>query len=281
MTMNNTALGLLSALFITIGSIILSFTNFCGGSSESVANFSFTDGAFKSKNVDAFSFEKNGLFATIPAATNGEFKKIAAHYKSNENRTLSLVGDYYASEKYTGDTDLGTERAEAIKAKLVNYGVPAERILTSGKKLTGKFDGKRLYNPVHFKGGELVVEEAAPVEEKTFSVLDPFTVRFETGVARPEMTDELRNYLDKALTYIKENPGKKLIVTGYTDNEGKPNPNLRLSKDRAKIVRRLLRNSGVASGQVVARGKGQADAVASNDTKEGRALNRRVEITIE
>ena len=81
--MNNTAIGILSFLFIVVGSWVLSWTNFCGGTTDAPANFSFTDGAFKTKGVDAFSFQKSGTFLTVPAVTNGEFKKIAAHFKSN------------------------------------------------------------------------------------------------------------------------------------------------------------------------------------------------------
>ncbi len=280
--MNNTALGIFSALFILIGSWVLSLTNFCGGTTDAPAHFSFTDGAFKSKSVDAFSFEKDGSFATIPAATNGELKKVAAHFKSNENRTLNLVGSYYATEKYTGETNLGKERAEAIKEKLIKYGTPADRIITSGKELAGVLEGTRVYNAVAFEGNEKVaIEDEAKVEEKVFSVLDPYTVRFETGVAKPEMTNELRNYLDLALTYIKENPEKILMVTGYTDNTGDAKSNQRLSEKRAGIVRRLLRDNGVKSEQVKYQGKGEANELGANDTEEGRALNRRVEIMIE
>jgi len=281
--MNNTALGILSALFILVGSWVLSWTNFCGGTADSPANFLFTDGAFKTKGVDAFSFQKSGSFLTVPVGTNGEFKKIAAHFKSDEDRILSLVGNYYASEKYTGDSNLGKERAEAVKAKLVDYGAPAENIMTSGKELKGKLEGKKLYNAVVFEGKEKVIEEVVPVEVKQpFSVLDPFTVRFESGGAKPEMTDELRNYLNQALAYIKENPDKTLMVTGYTDNQGTSKSNLKLSKDRAYIVRRLLRDVGkVPSGKVKYQGKGETNEIESNDSEEGRALNHRVEITIQ
>jgi len=280
--MNNTALGILSALFILIGSWVLSFTTFCGGSADTTAKFLFTDGAFKSSSVDAFSFKKNGVLAAVPASTNGELRKVAAHFKSNEDRTLSLVGNYYPDEKYTGDSNLGKERAEVIKTKLVKFGAPADRIITSGKKMTGTLEGNKIYNAVVFEGIDNVEGEAETnVEEKAFSVLDPYAVRFATGVTKPEMTDELRNYLDLALTYINENPGKVLMVTGYTDNEGDAKSNLKLSKKRAEIVRRLLRDNGVKSGQVEYQGKGDANELESNDTEEGRALNRRVEITIE
>ena len=281
--MNNTALGFFSFLFIVVGSWVLSWTNFCGGTTDSPAKFLFMDGAFKTKGVDSYSFQKSGFFLTVPAATSGEFKKIAAHFKSNKNRTLSLVGNYYASERYTGNSNLGKERAEAIKAKLVKYGAPAESIITSGKELKGEVKGKKLYNAVVFEGNEKVVKEIIPIEvEKSFLVLEPFIVRFGSDGTKPEMTIELRNYLDLALAYIKDNPKKILMVTGYTDNQNTSKSNLKLSENRARIVRRLLRDIGkVPSGKVEYQGKGEVNEIASNDSEEGRALNHRVEITIQ
>lgn len=280
--MNNTTIGILSFLFIVVGSWVLSWTTFCGGTTEAPANFLFMDGAFKTKGVDAFSFQKSGTFLTVPAATNGEFKKIAAHFKSNENRTLSLVGIYYASEKYTGDSNLGKERAETVKAKLVKYGTPAEKIITSGKKMKGELVGKKLYNAVVFEGNEKGGEEKTSEKvDKPFSVLNPFAVKFDSGEANPKMTVELRNYLDLALRYLNENPNKILMVTGYTGNQGKSN--FRLSKEKARVLRRLLRDTdnGVKSEKIKFQGKDEVNEKSSNGDKKGTVLNHRIEITIE
>lgn len=280
--MNNTALGILSALFILVGSWVLSWTNFCGAAVDSPANFSFTDGAFKTKSVAAFSFQKDGTVATIPKMTDGEFKKIAAHFKSNENRTLSLVGNYYTSEKYTGDSNLGKERAEVIKAKLEEYGTPGDKIFTAGKELTEKLNGHKLYNAVLFEGNEKVVEEKieAPIEVE-FLPLVPYTVYFGSGTSKLEMTPELRSYLDQALEYLRQNSGTVLLLTGYTDNEGSAKMNKDLSRNRARKLRTFLFKNGVKKGQIKIQGLGEKSPIAPNETDEGKALNRRVEITVQ
>ena len=280
---NNISLGIISALFILVGSWVLSWTNFCGGTTETPAKFFFTDGAFKTKGVDSYSFQKSGFFLTVPVATSGEFKKIAAHFKSNKNRTLSLVGKYYTSEKYTGKSSLGKERAEAIKAKLIKYGAPAGSIFTSGKQLNEEVKGKKLYNAVMFEGNEKVVEGITPIEvENSFSILNPFIISFGSDGTKPEMTEELTSYLEIALTYLDENPDKVLLVTGYTDNQGTSKSNIKLSEKRAYLVRRLLRDvGGVPSKKIKNQGKGEANEIASNDSEDGRALNNRVEITIQ
>jgi OOP family OmpA-OmpF porin len=82
--------------------------------------------------------------------------------------------------------------------------------------------------------------------------------------------------LDKLSSVLRENGGK-VTVNGYASSEGTAAYNLKLSKDRANSVKTYLVNSGVNASQVVTKGHGEANPVASNDTEEGRIQNRRVE----
>jgi outer membrane protein OmpA-like peptidoglycan-associated protein len=71
-------------------------------------------------------------------------------------------------------------------------------------------------------------------------------------------------------------------VSGYTDSTGPETINMPLSRARARAVAQwIVSNAGVPATLVSARGFGPADPVASNATEQGRALNRRVTITIE
>jgi len=82
--------------------------------------------------------------------------------------------------------------------------------------------------------------------------------------------------LDKLSSVLRENGGK-VAVNGYASSEGTAAYNLKLSKDRANSVKTYLVNSGVNASQVVTKGNGEANPIASNDTEEGRIQNRRVE----
>jgi OOP family OmpA-OmpF porin len=75
-------------------------------------------------------------------------------------------------------------------------------------------------------------------------------------------------------------PGLRLIVAGHTDNSGNRNTNRALSEARARAVVAYLRNKGVANGRMTARGYGDSRPAASNDTDEGKARNRRIQITV-
>jgi OOP family OmpA-OmpF porin len=71
---------------------------------------------------------------------------------------------------------------------------------------------------------------------------------------------------------------ERVLVTGYTDSVGSDAYNVKLSERRAKTVRDALVADGVAADRITTKGMGEADPVASNDTAEGRARNRRVDI---
>ena len=70
-------------------------------------------------------------------------------------------------------------------------------------------------------------------------------------------------------------------VEGFTDSRGADDMNLKLSQDRANAVKDYLVSQGVKPEKVRAMGRGEANPVASNDTPEGRANNRRVEIVVQ
>jgi len=83
--------------------------------------------------------------------------------------------------------------------------------------------------------------------------------------------------LDEAIVVYENNPGIKVEVQGYTDSIGSEEYNLGLSERRAKTVEAYLEGKGIDPNAISAKGYGEANPVASNDTKEGRAQNRRVE----
>ncbi|PIQ49313.1 MAG: hypothetical protein COW03_05815 [Cytophagales bacterium CG12_big_fil_rev_8_21_14_0_65_40_12] len=86
--------------------------------------------------------------------------------------------------------------------------------------------------------------------------------------------------LNVLVALLNENPDISLSIAGYTDNSGKAEANLQLSKVRAQAVKDYLVDQGIAADRLAAAGYGIANPRADNATKEGRALNRRVEIKI-
>ena len=98
---------------------------------------------------------------------------------------------------------------------------------------------------------------------------------FDKATLKPE-SDAV---LTRAHVAIKANPGLALEVQGHTDAVGSEAYNQKLSEDRAQSVRAWLLARGIAAAQLTARGYGKQQPVADNDTDNGRARNRRVELS--
>lgn len=87
--------------------------------------------------------------------------------------------------------------------------------------------------------------------------------------------------LVSSLVGIKAKPGWLIVVSGHTDNTGNPPLNQTLSQKRAEAVRDWMRDTGdVPESCFAVQGYGESRPVSTNDTLEGRALNRRVEISL-
>ena len=86
---------------------------------------------------------------------------------------------------------------------------------------------------------------------------------------------------DVANALIKEDPLSKIVVEGHTDSQGGVPYNQELSQRRAQSVRDYLVSRGIASDRVTAQGFGPSRSIADNNSPEGRANNRRVEIVVQ
>jgi outer membrane protein OmpA-like peptidoglycan-associated protein len=103
-------------------------------------------------------------------------------------------------------------------------------------------------------------------------------VFFETG--QYALLPESEYELGKVVELLRQNPRLKVEIGGHTDNVGKPADNQRLSEQRAKAVRDYLISKGIAESSLTYKGYGESKPVASNDSEQGRAQNRRTEMKI-
>ena len=95
-----------------------------------------------------------------------------------------------------------------------------------------------------------------------------------------ELVDSEKSRLDEIASVLSLVPGGKFLVEGHTARVGDESGEQELSEERAKIVARELSRRGVSADSFICRGWGGTKPVASNATAEGKAQNRRVEITI-
>jgi outer membrane protein OmpA-like peptidoglycan-associated protein len=107
----------------------------------------------------------------------------------------------------------------------------------------------------------------------------PGDVTFETNSA--SLDSKFFSVLDSVGTVLQEYKSTLVTVAGYTDSTGSADYNQKLSEKRATTVALYLNSRGVAKERLAAIGHGETHPVASNDTADGRARNRRVEITLD
>ncbi|MFW6277137.1 MAG: OmpA family protein, partial [Prolixibacteraceae bacterium] len=131
-------------------------------------------------------------------------------------------------------------------------------------------DSKGIYDPY-----DLLIE-LKPIE--VGSEMNLYNVYFETDSFRilPESESELQ----KLVTFLKNNPGLKVEIQGHTDNTGSAAFNQKLSELRAQSVVDYLVRNGINKVRLNFAGYGAGKPVATNETPEGRRLNRRTTIRI-
>ena len=125
------------------------------------------------------------------------------------------------------------------------------------------------YNLARFLGD---TSQAAP---RTF-VFDH--LNFESGSI--QLTPDSTKTVNDLAQILRAYPNAHIQLTGHTDNTGSADANRALSSSRADAVKVMLVSQGVAADRITTQGFGQDRPVASNDTEEGRAHNRRIEMTV-
>ncbi len=120
--------------------------------------------------------------------------------------------------------------------------------------------------------------EVNRVGEGIVLVLGENSVNFDLN--KSTLTAQAKQNLDKLIPVFSEYADTDIKIFGYTDSTGKVDFNKNLSEKRAASVKSYLVSKGMAPERIITEGMGVNDPIASNDTAEGRAKNRRVEFTI-
>ncbi|MFM7078738.1 MAG: OmpA family protein, partial [Bacteroidota bacterium] len=107
-------------------------------------------------------------------------------------------------------------------------------------------------------------------------VLNNIFYDFDKASLRKESISEL----DRLTELLKDNPSMRIELSSHTDSKGTDEYNVKLSQMRAQAVVDYLKYRGVNAERLVAKGYGESKPVATNDTDEGRQLNRRTEFSI-
>lgn len=122
------------------------------------------------------------------------------------------------------------------------------------------------------------VADADKCQQDISTFLKENTIRFRSD--SDLLTDEGIVVVAKLANLIRKCPGLRFHIVGHTDSRGDFQHNRELSARRAETVKNALVGAGIAADRLTTEGAGESFPIASNDTEEGRALNRRIEIKV-
>jgi len=130
------------------------------------------------------------------------------------------------------------------------------------------------------KEGCPVAKTVAPIKKEKLKELQAFARAIYFNPGRSTFKPGVRAKLDIIAGIMNENPKANFNIEGHTDSQGAASTNKALSEKRAKAVVTYLITKSVASSRLSSIGYGEDYPISENDTKDGRALNRRVEIKL-
>ena len=164
--------------------------------------------------------------------------------------------------------------SDSNTGKIVGASVGAAVGATTGALIGRKMD----------KAAEVKEDEGAQVELVDVNGLPAVKVTFESGILfafnSSTLSDEAKASLTDFAEVLKATPDADVAILGHTDNVGTEKANQSVSEKRAKAVASFLTEQGVGAQIKDVLGMSFNQPVASNDTEEGRAQNRRVEVFI-
>ena len=193
------------------------------------------------------------------------------------SKTKALVGGYVMVEDLNTAELIAVSKSNSATGKYLVVLPAGKTYSVSANKEGFFFHSERFDVPVTSKFQTIKKDiELKPIEKGAKVILN--NIFFETGKAT--LSPQSRVELEKAIDLMKTNPSMKIEVGGHTDNVGDDAFNMKLSHDRAKSVREYLVNGGIGPDRLQAKGYGELNPIATNDTDDGRKSNRRTEFVI-
>jgi OmpA-OmpF porin, OOP family len=223
-------------------------------------------------NASNFSYQK-----PISEKLTNTFKEVATYLKAHPERSVLVNGLY--GEKETNKSifpNLGIARAEGVKKLLEEYGCPEKQINVAAV-MSPMTNDSFMIGGANYTFMDTPKMDAPDLSKKLDKTI---TLYFDTNANSLALSDEQRAFFADLTTYLNRNPKATIAVTGHTDNKGDEAKNITLSQDRAEFVKKYLVDNNINANQIVPAGKRPNSPVADNTTPEGRAKNRRVEISL-
>lgn len=205
------------------------------------------------------------------------------------------VNSYAAAQLYDANQFISKAETAADKSDkklLDHYVYLSEKQLKITEEVANRKKNEAYIEELSEQRSNLLIQSRTQEVQKARSELEAYKTKnskrgtvlvldnllFDTGGATLHKGSQ-RN-LDPLVRYLKEHHERRISVEGHTDNVGGESVNIDLSFRRAEAVKSYLVISGINGDRISTNGFGESLPVASNNTAQGRQLNRRVEIVI-
>jgi len=206
----------------------------------------------------------------------GKFTFITYTYtgkRENEPSGLAVVRNYENAIQKIGGTIAQSDPNRWVNGSIVKDGQETWFEVEKG-------NGKIWLRIVEKKAMEQAIVADATVFSNDIRVTGHsavYGIYFDT--AKSTIKPESAQAIGEIAKMLKADPGLKIFVVGHTDNQGGVESNIKLSQDRGEaVLQALVHDHGIAANRLKSYGCGLFSPVASNDSEDGRAKNRRVEL---
>jgi len=243
------------------------------------------NGTLDINSNDNFNFNISNFSVIRPVSFDVDegIDKVRTYLEEHSSKSIEITGFYKSDEvNNSAYPNLGIARANSTKNYLVTKGLPSNRINTRGALNDDLIpNADSIYEgPLNFTISEVDSggEDLDALAEKIKA--NPLILYFDNAETSIDLTAAQRQKIVDISTYIDKADDGKVIVTGHTDNTGRRITNLRVSQGRANFAKAYLVENGILESKIITTAVGPDTPIATNATEEGRAKNRRVEVTI-
>lgn len=202
-----------------------------------------------------------------PALTRAGYGEVVV---TSDGRTVTLAGELATrTDVIAADAVVKSIAEVAFVVNNLSYPGQVEEDLPS---VSGPDEASPLV-----PGGE-VTTASLLLQSRFASVAARNPITFQTG--SPDLTAESATTIQRIAQLLVDNPTTRVEIGGHTDSDGEPEANEALSLTRAEAVKNALIAAGIEESRMVAVGYGESLPVASNETGDGKAQNRRIEFLL-
>ncbi len=242
---------------------------------EALAEFviATTDGKSMIRLSGSFIIHHQDATVHIPASMQAWKDSIYSFMNAHQDKELIISAKYLQNE----GIKRGVDRAKFLTDLLVQYGVNPDRIVPQAVLSDYSYDDEGNYDE-----GIAMVFNNLPKDLKVKLEKEITDKTLYTAFGSTEFIPDrtLKAYVFELKEYLENHPGKKVSITGHTDNVGSAASNYRLGLKRAQRVMAYFISQGIDRNRLQSLSKGETEPVASNDTEEGQARNRRIHIEV-